>query len=444
MSTTFDTLETRLSQGTGDWIQVDTTTSYISTNNTVLSTSLNKYDHGSDDYFNNWYCVFTEGVNFTAGTLERQVSDYATSGGAITVQGAVLAAEAGHITIRLYKYSQEQKWQAINNAARSVPGLFRYIDNRTMTTGNLLVDGHLEDWGTSTSAMTHWTASTATLLKTTTAGSIRGGATSCKVTDTTANGYIGQSSNTYPQLLNTMGKTVTAECWAYPEVLNDAVLQIYYVSSAGVATTLASTTTCPVGVWTLLKLENQAIPDNITRLDVRCKVTTNLSYVYFDAVRLTGSGLGLRRYLLPQDFQSGGAIEQVHIQSGNYSDDPCDDLRPEDFTPVFGSKYIYDAGYKYIELPTSYSTPAQIQLLGTSALEDDLDAGTDTVSIDDPRTNLLVAQAQIELADILAAAPSSQDTSRFEQMRAKGERRLAELSHLRMPQRARHLNIREY
>src|SRR3990167_5524573 len=114
MATALSLVEQRLSEQIGDWIEIDTTTN-ITTNNSIISTALTSYDGGRDDYFIDHYCYITEGNN--AG-VQRQISDYATTTGTLTVRGAALAAESGAVTIRLHRYNRDLYVNAVNDAVR--------------------------------------------------------------------------------------------------------------------------------------------------------------------------------------------------------------------------------------------------------------------------------------------------------------------------------------
>ena len=195
-TTTLAVLEQRLSEAIGDWLSLSTTTN-ITTDNYIFSTTLNQYDGSQNDYFNNWW-VYIDGV--TNAGVERKVKDYTTATGRLEVYGAALAAETAARTIRVAFYRQSQKLLALNRATEQMyPNVFIPIDDRTLLTGNILPDGHFE-WWTSATALKLYSASSVDLAKTTTAGLYRGprGTTSVKVTADAANGYLKLSSDTIP------------------------------------------------------------------------------------------------------------------------------------------------------------------------------------------------------------------------------------------------------
>ncbi len=411
-------LEQELSENISDWIEVDTTTN-ISTNNSILSTSLNAYDDGRDDRFNLWWVYIMEGNNIT---VHRQISDYVTSTGTLTVRGAALLAEAGAVTIRLGRYKRTDKVKAIQRAVKNVyPTLFKSVDNKTLVTGNELPNAHMDDW-TSTSALSLWSTSTATLTKTTTAGLFRGGSASAKVTVSAANGYLVCGYNQWNRLLDLMGKTMTFRGWVYPEVANDAKLQIYTLKADGTAQTLSSSTTCPAGKWTLLELEDQALNDDLVDIQFRCVVATDTKYAYFDNLRVVG--VDQCEYLLPQNLQEGDLIEVYH-QSSNNADYPCDDINPE-FSQLLGGDVIDDGTYKFLKFNYSPSSEYLLRLRGTTPLET-VSADTETITIDEIRLDMLSARAKYEFWHIVKGSPSSEDIDRYRLAEAEAYREYIEL-----------------
>lgn len=413
MTTTLLTLHQRLSEAIGDFIEVDTTTD-ITTDNLIISTTLNNYDKGSDTYFpDNFWVYVTEGEN--AG-VERQVTAYATATGQLTVRGATLAAESAAVTIRLERYNRTEKLKAIKDAIREVyPDLKRKINDTSLITGNLLPDGNFE-WWTSSSAHKFFSSSSITQAKTTTAGAYRYGSTSAKATASGAGGYIHLHSDSWPWLLNIMDETVDLRCWASPQTADDATIQIYTKQADGTEQdTLISTTENPAGEFTKLELENQSINDDLVEVDIRCIVATNGQYVYFDALRLISDRV--REYVLPESLQNGH-VQQVFVQSSGYSDEICDDLLPKDWTPVFGFKtvdrVIGGTTYKCLQMPNdvSYGTERQILLAGTAPLET-LSADTDTISLDGVRINLLIAKAAQILFERHRQPLASEDVGRY-------------------------------
>lgn len=416
MSTTTLQLDQRVHQAIGDWLEFDTTTD-ITTNNLIKSTALNEYDSSEDDHFNDYFwCYITEGNNIDK---DRQVTDYATATGQLTVRGAALVAEAGAVTVRLYRYSYTKTLRAINDALREIfPALYKPVLDTTLVTGNLLPDGSFEDW-TSATALRFYSSLSGAQAQTTTAGLYRGmrGSTSVKYTAGAANDYLYISSDTYPRLLDLQGQSVSLKCWAYPQTADDAYVAIYTVQADGTAQTLTSTTTCPAGKWTLLELEDQELNDNLDEIQIRFKVATSGQYVYFDSARLTG--IDVQDYLLPDNLQSGN-ISQAYIQVGGRSDDACDDINPQ-WYPINMETY-HDGTYKWLYLPDKPTAKRLLKLVGYAPFTT-LTNYASTIPVDDEgKLRLITALAASKLFQQEAGLASSEDRIRLKELQFEWER----------------------
>ena len=328
-TTTLTALMQNFSEQIGDHLKFTTTTN-ITTNQLVISTDLTSFDDGQDTAFVDWW-VYIDGTN-NAGVL-RQVSLYTSSTGTLTVRGAALSSESGSVTCYLHRLNRDTKKLALNRASEQEEEvLFRKIDDRTLVTQNILPDSHFEDW-TSSSALRLYTADNSTLAQTTTVGLIRGprGTTSCQVTATSGDGDVRISSNTWPRLLDIMGRDADIFVWAYPSTADDPAVVIYTIQADGTEQTLTSTTSAPANKWTLLKLETQAINDNLSEVQIRCKVSTSGQNVYFDDLRLFARDS--REHLLPEPLRDG-EVQQVYVQTSGYSDEISDDLFPKNWGRV--------------------------------------------------------------------------------------------------------------
>lgn len=279
--------------------------------------------------------------------------------------------------------------KAINNASAEIHDvLFIPLDNMDLITGNILPTFL---WSTA-ALLDFYSEPSGTLLKTTDGDYIRRGSSSAKITASGANDVLYIDSTDYPRLLDTMGKSVEFKDYAYPvDADDDAFLTIQYTKSDGTSVTVNSTTECDSGEFTLLE-KSQAIPDGIKQIQFRMRVLTTNQNVYFDMPLLTGADV--REYLLPTDFQ-GGHLSSVEVQTLG----DADDLHPTRWETVYDWKIIEDGGYKYLRLPADYTTKRQIRLIGYKALET-LSSGTNTISIDGERVNLLLSYAAFKLFEI--------------------------------------------
>jgi len=408
MTITLDTLVKRLQESIGDHLEFDTTTN-ITTNKSIISTTLNQYDGGVDGTFDDRWVYITEGNN---DTIERKTGStaYATSTGTLYVWGANLSAESGAVTVRLSRYPDSTYRLAINRAIEEIfPAIHRKVDNIDLITGNVLPPFN---WAT-TSTLDFYTEPSGTLTKTTSTY-IRNSETSAYLKASGANDSLYLSSVDYPRLLDQMDSTVDFKCWVYPEVLDDATLIIKTWQADGTTQTLTSTTSCPAGYWTLLELEDQDLNDDLSKIEFHLNVATDTKYVYFEPPRVIGRSV--KEYLLPKDFQTG-AVDQVYIQVGGYSDDACDDLRP-DWRRVFNGRVFQDGAYKYLRLP-GYGKNRRIGLVGTTPLES-LSSYTDTITLDESgASDLLIAYAGYLLYEMTESPVSSEDITRYERESAK-------------------------
>ena len=443
MGTTVETLEQRLSEQVGDYLQVTCTTA-IAADNYIVSTNLNAYDGGTNDYFNDWWCYITDKANIT---VHRQVSDYVTATGTLTVRGAALTAESGgtvYATIRLHRYNRDLYINAINDAVRETFPIFhqRY-DIMELVTGNILPNSHFRDW-TAATAPDKYSMQDANITATasTTAGTYRGGGKSMKATSGAggAGKYVYISSNTYPRLLDLMEKTVSFYCWANPDVADDAYIEIYTLQADTTAQTLTSTTTCPAGKFTLLKLENQAINDDLVEIQFRFKVTTASQNVYYDHARVIGHNQ--TEYLLPIAIRDG-KLSSVQIQSTGYSTYICDDIQPRSWEDWYDGEIVDDGTDKFLKLGTLPTGQRLIRLRGYAPLSA-VSAYTSTIEIDGEILNRFIAYAKYKLYQAIEGPVASQDIGRYELQSAKAYQEFLRMGHIKMYPPKVSMKIRGY
>lgn len=386
-----------LQEENGDYLTFDTTTN-ITTNNSIVSTELKQYDEGEDGFFDGWWVYLNTTNN---PSVERRTglpaagTTYATATGTLTISGSALSAETAAVTCYLSRYKRTSYVNAVKEAIKVVyPELHKKIDNRTLITGNILPDGHFESWS-SASSLNHYSVSSGTLTKTSTAGSTYGGTYSAKYTAGADNDYFYISSDTYPRLLELTGQCVDGYVMAMPETANDASIEIYTIDRAGSTQTLTSSTSNPTGAFTMLELESQNLNDNLEEIQIRFKVATNTKYVIFDDAYICGKQL--KEYLVPDVFEDGH-ISEVIIQRGSQYGS---NLAYENMNPFITSAYKYsvqyytisDSTYRYLRLHENQDNGRRMRLLGYGPLET-LSSDTDTITLDSRRVPLLIAYAK--------------------------------------------------
>ena len=406
MATTLLSLDQKLLEEVGDWLQYTVTTA-IAASTSIVSTSL-PIERATADYFNNWWIYIDDFLNID---VERLISDDDGSN-TLTVQGANLTSDsANKATFRLSKYSRfTERLRAINMALEEAyPYIYQALDNRQLMTGNILPPFR---WSSS-SALDIWSTSNATLAQTTTAGLIRGeGADSALLTASAGNGYLSCHSDNYRRLLDLMAHTIDVEVWVYPSTANDVDIVVYTQQADGTAQTLTSTTTCPATQWTKLQLLNQGLNDNLIDVDIRVKITTNGETCYVSRPIVTGHDV--YEYLLPKDFDNG-EITEIYIQTSGEAGEPVDDLHPRFTEKLWGWSIIDDNTYKYLRLPFIYPTPYQLRILGHKPITA-VTAGTSTIPIESHHLRPLVHYAASKLFEFKATRVSGEDSSRYREM----------------------------
>ena len=384
---------------------------------------MNQYDGAQNGFGDDILWLYIDGTT-NAGVLRRVGStSYAKTSGTMYVYGANLVAETASRTCYLSRFNRDNYIRAINRAIEQVP-FFIPRDDLTLVTGNVLPDGHFE-WWTSATALKFYSASSITLAKTTTAGLYRGqrGTTSMKCTASAANGYVYLHSDSWPNLLDIMGKTVSFYAWALPQTATDAKIEIRTKQADDTTQTLTSDTANPAGEFSLLKLENQSINDDLTEVEVRWYVVTDTKYVYYDDSILVGQQL--RDYLLPTNLQSGH-VSQAHIQTTGYSDKICYDIHPRYWDKQqFRVHGDINNTYQYLHLNMN-SNYRRIRLIGSSPLST-LSADTDTVEVDGDKLNLITTKAAEILYRLEQGPVSSEDKGIYRSEIAMWEREYLKL-----------------
>ncbi len=424
MSTTRLQLEQLLSEQIGDFLEFASSGSAGAGSVIIKSTALQNYDgssgsagSGGDDYFNNWWVSFQDGANLSAGY--RQVYDYSsTAGGWLYLRGAAMTAESAAITLRLHRFNPNNKWLAISRSIEQIyPTLYKPIDNIALVTGNMLPNAHFEDWADSAKP-DFWELGGLTALASTTVVFFRAGKKSVAASAGQADGFLDINSDYYRPLLDLMGQTVDAYVWAYPVTANDAYIRITTEQASGSTQTLSSTTACPANKWTMLKLEGQALNDDLVAVQFKLGIKTNAKLVYFDDAVLVAQHQ--REYPLPSDFQTG-VVSKVRVQSEGYSDPACYDLLPRHWGPPEGFDIMEEGDYSPAEPSPVYKRlqlhefPVnfrRMRIEGFGPISPPA-ANTATIYLDGEKLNLIVAKAAAHLYRLEQGPVSSQDKGRY-------------------------------
>jgi len=411
-------LEALLSQAVGDWREFQTDTNITAgTTARIISTTLQNYDGGQDDYFNDWWAYISSGSALSSNVgVQRQVKNYETSAGRLDLRGAALKAETSAVKVRLHRFNRNNYIRALNRASEQLfPSLYIPVEDLTLVTGNILPNASFEDWAVST-VPDKWTGmfgGIGTVSKNTTAGLFRHGSASVKLTGDAAVGpcrlYI--SSDNWPRLLDLEGRSVSFYGWVNSEVADDCHVEIYTINKAGTTQTLTSTTTHAAGRWNLLKLEDQSVNADLDEIQLRLVMNTANKYSYFDDAIVCGRHL--YEYYLPSAFQGqSSGLAQVYVQKEGYHSEPAYDLRPRKWDRELFD-ITDDGSDRFLRLREMWSNYRRIRLVGYKPLET-LSADTDTISLDGAKLNLLIAQAAFNLYEMERGIVSSEDKSLYD------------------------------
>jgi len=367
-----------LSKEIGDYWSSTTTSSGSTT--TIVDTALKAYPNS---WIDSQSAMMWDQI--TSGTYdeeERKITSLDNGTLNTLAHGGTIASGVTYMVHRLFSGSEKRR--ALVNACKfSYPSLFGKIRDETMVSGNWLKDGSFEIW-TSSSALTYWTTTTSTIAKTSTAYYFKHGKYSCKID--TAAGSIKQSVSNWDDLKRLAGKTVTFTAQGRSDTASCLRLAIY----DGTDYTYSDYHNGD-DVWTDDPLEVTAtISDNPSVIEfyIYHDVAAGTSYV--DDARVIGP-YQPRIYIGNLGLTQNKPF-QVLIEDSDYD-------TSEPWTMIHGIKYA--DGYMY--LPDSVPRDYRLRIIGISYLDfydSSGDVGTDwddTVAIDSPQLEILIAQAAIYL-----------------------------------------------
>lgn len=317
MSTTLVTLEEQLSRYLGDWWQGIAETNTTNPTYTVKDTDL-AGKHA--DWVSGPSAAITPStvyIRTDAGALhgapedeERVVNVLTTASYIITTTTArpFGASVAAGDVYEIHRFCpRADKVDALKKACYEVfPDLHTVVSDERIRFGNWLVDGDVEDWSSS-SALTYWTASGPTLIRTTTAGKVHSGTYSCGLSTTT--GYVGQGITNNVDLMYLGGDTPILRGWVWASTASQMRLTIY----DGTTTTNSDYHTGGSG-WELLSV-TAAIKANPDSVDFRAYYNSTASTAYIDDLSVTSVG-GKRSYDLSDLGLRNNTPHQVHYIMG--------------------------------------------------------------------------------------------------------------------------------
>jgi len=394
MSTSLLNCEILLSKEIGDYWASTTTSAGNTAKTTLIDTALKA--KAADWITDNAYDMINDSDS-AADEEERKILDLVPNDGTLSVL-AHSAQIATSIDYRIHRlFTASDKRRALVRAAKlAFPSIHAEVRDENLTVGNILRDP-IPKWNwTATTTNTYWKASTGiTLTETTTYPYYLRGGTSMKITGTQT-GYAYQSDTQNADLLKLAGKTVKFKCKAWCNTADALRLGICYDG-----TNISYGDHHP-------GTSNWADEDNYNQPDDFLWVEKQIDYdptavsvrVYLDDADATAYVNDLRL--------EGPDYDKVYIGSLNLAQERPHRVFQAHNQDVFKEPWILLHGCKvgsddYLYLPPSAIKDYQLRILGINYLDfydTDGDVGTDwddTIAIDEPQTEILVAQAAIYL-----------------------------------------------
>ncbi len=413
MTTTLANCRVLLSKELGDYWASTSTSAGASDYTSIIDTALKAK---ADDWIgDDSYTLITESSDSSEDDERKIISLDNNTGAIITLaHTAQIASSTDYEIHRLF--SASDKMRALVHAAKAgYPTIFIEVRDESLVSGNWLKDGSFEIW-TSSSALTNWTTTTSTIAKTTSSPYYKHGVTSCKIL--TAAGSIEQSISNWDDLKRLAGKTVTFSIQGWCDTASCLRISIY----DGVNTISYSSYHTGDSAWTQDEPNNDnmyvqaTIDDNPTEItfEIHHDVAAGVSYVD-DARTIAGSTYSPRIYIGDLGLVRNQP-HQVLIEPANYS-------RQEPWTLIRNIRYDQTNGF--MTLPSGVSQDYRLRILGNKYLDfydTSDDVGTDwadTIAIDTPQTEILVAEAAVYLCNrMIVPNFTSGESGRWAQARA--------------------------
>lgn len=410
MTTTLLNAEIELSKQIGDfWSSTTTGTGSSSTNiqDTALKAKANDWIDGDREM----YIMITDSsADNSTDEEERKATALDNSTGDLTV--LALSGDPGDgKTYRVHRlFTASDKRRALVYAARrAFPDIHTKVNSETLRMGNWLLNGDMQKWTTGTAAPDDWTASTLTVAKNSTAPYYILGDYSAKLNGSAGNLY--QDGTLNPALLQLAGKTVTFEARAWCNTASDFRLQIYDGT-----TTTSSDYHDGGSAWDdeetdTLRVE-ATIAEEPTEITFRLMHDAAAGTIYVQDARVI-SGVNDRVYVgylsLAQDMPF--LVEQAYEG----------EIRYGFWQGLHGSWVDKD---DYLHVPNGTNDEfLRIRGIGyLDFIDSSGDSGTDwddTVTIDSPQTDILVAQAALYLYQTISM-PNFDSGTREEYMQMIG------------------------
>lgn len=393
MSTTLSNCEQELSKQLGDWwaSNATSTASNVTLVDTSLKAKLN--DWITDDTY-----LQMVTMNGAANSEESRISALNSTSGTLTFLALTGNTVSGD-SYRVHRlFTASEKRRALINACKvSFPFLHENIKDESKTTGDWLIDGGLEIWS-STSALNYWTTNAVTLAQVTTNGIVTRGKYCANLTTAAGDIYQGLSKN--PDLQELTGQTVTFKGKLKCNVANCAFLQI----TDGITTTNSgyAGTTYPSD-RDFIEV-TQTINSNPTEITFKVIKTNTAASLSVDDLRVIGATKN-KIYIGDLNLAQNTPMEITYSSDSNIFREPWLPLRNWD---------VDTTGWLFLKnFPSDY----RLRIRGIGYLDFKVSGVVNTswsatVNIDDPQTQILVANAAVYLCSEMSLPTETSGTSK--------------------------------
>lgn len=413
MSTTLLEAEVLLSKELGDYWSSAATADGLAGGTTLIDADLKAK---ADDWItDNAYDMITSGVQ---DEEERKILSLDNDSGTITMfahDGQI----KNEVTYRIHRLwtASEKRIALIDSIKRAYPHIFTEVRDESKVSGNWLKNGSFEIWASS--VPTYWTVTTVSVTETTDSPYYKHGKTSCLLN--TLAGNIKQSITDWDDLKRLAGKTVTFTLQGHSDAADNLRIAIYdgdtyTYSDFHDGDSKWTEDNDPLTVTATID-ENPSVIEFI----IYQKVASKNSYI--DDARVIGPD-GARIYIGDLGLVKN-TPHQVLREQSDYSN-------AEPWLLIHG--ITYDRTNGYMHLPSSVTADRRLRILGVKYLDfADTDGVTgtdwdgDSITIDEPQTEILVAQAAIYLCNQkIIPNDETGESQRWVQAKAEWRRELSE------------------
>ena len=381
MATTLLNCQIVLSKDIGD---------YFAGTTTSATNAVTIVDTGLIAYPNDWITDFSWAL-LTSGSYSGQERKISTASlvttGSLTC-GTFGGSVASGVTYEVHRlFSPAEKQRALIQGAKDIFGdCYDLVWNESIVSGNWLKDGSFETWNAGGTALTNWTANAIVASQSSASNTFKHGSYSMLLTGTL--GSVSQSISNYEDLKYLAGKTVmwsvqsrcnTASCLRLS--VNDGTATTYSAYHTGGTSFTANN--LPMYVQATIDYN----PTNIS-FGIHHQIAGGTSFV--DDGRVI-SGYRDRLYIgnlgLAQNLPN-----EILIEPSDYSQE-------EPWLQLHDWEVDEDG---YLHLPSSVPNDYTLRIIGKQYLDflvngTSSTAGTATINLNDPQTQILSAQTAVNL-----------------------------------------------